>query len=272
MSITFNYKNFRKQTINRFLMLKGYSDNNIYYLIKNKNVLANNKPVLDKNEIIEAKNIISVTLNDEENTLIECKENIKIVYEDKYLLIVDKDKYDDVEPTKENNETSLANKVTYYFNQNNIKSKIHLVNRLDKLTSGLIIIAKNQYIHNLMQRVEIHKKYLALVKGKTDKNGLIKVNIARQENSIKRIVDPNGKESLTYYKRLEYKNDQSLLNLTLLTGRTHQIRVSCAHINHPLVGDPLYSDDTQENMFLRAYKLNFIHPISKKKISITLTH
>lgn len=272
MSITFKYKNNRKQNINRFLLIKGYSDNNIYYLIKNKNILVNNEVVKDKNHVVEAKSIVSVTLNDEENELIECKEKINIVYEDQYLLIVDKDKYDDVEPTKENNTTSLANKVTYYFNQNNIKSKIHLVNRLDKLTSGLVIIAKNQYIHNIMQRVNISKKYLALLKGRINKNGYINVKISKQEDSIKRIVDENGKESITYYKRVEYENDTSLANITLLTGRTHQIRVSFAHINHPLVGDPLYGSDEIENMYLRAYKVSFIHPITHKKIKITLTH
>ena len=105
-----------------------------------------------------------------------------------------------------------------------------------------------------------------------NKNGYINVKISKQEDSIKRIVDENGKESITYYKRVEYENDTSLANITLLTGRTHQIRVSFAHINHPLVGDPLYGNDEIENMYLRAYKVSFIHPITNKKIKITLTH
>ena len=80
MNITFNYKNIRTQNINRFLLLKGYSDNNIYYLIKNQNVLVNNEIVKDKNFIVAAKAKVSVTLNDEENELLECEENINIVY------------------------------------------------------------------------------------------------------------------------------------------------------------------------------------------------
>ena len=271
MSITFNYKSYRKININKFLLNKGYSDNNIYYLIKNQNVLVNGNIVKDKNHLLAFNSKVKVTLNDEENNLLSYDKPLDIVYEDKYFIIVNKEKYDDVEPKKENNETSLANKVTHYFKVNGIKSKIHLVNRLDKLTSGLVIIAKNQYIHNLFSKVKIDKRYIALVKGKVS-NGIIKVNIYRNGNDIKRVVDEKGKPSVTKYKLLSSKDHNSLIDIKLLTGRTHQIRLSMSHINHPLVGDPLYSNDEQENMYLKAYYLSFIHPITKKKINIKLTH
>lgn len=272
MNITLKYKNYIKQSINKFLLSRGYSDNNIYYLIKNKNVLVNGELVKDKNHFLTFNSVIKVTLNNEDNTLIpyECK--LDIVYEDEYLLIVNKEKNVDVEPTKANNDTSLANIVTHYFKNNNIKSKIHLVNRLDKLTSGLVIIAKNQYIHNLMQNIKIDKRYLSLVKGKTNKKGTIKVKIDRVVGSIKREVNNTGKLSITKYKIVKYEDSNSLVDIKLLTGRTHQIRLSFAYINHPLVGDPLYGTDTKENMYLKAYYLSFIHPIYKKKIKVKLTH
>lgn len=270
MSITFNYKNYIKKNINEFLLSKGYSDDNIFYLIKNKNVKVNNKIVNDKNYLLSFNATICVTLNEEVNELYRCNKTINIVYEDDYLLIVDKEKYDDVEPTKSNYESSLANKVSYYFDSKNIKSKIHLVNRLDKLTSGLVIIAKNQFIHNLMSKVNIEKKYVTLVKGKINKKGLIKVKIKKEDDSIKRIISNDGKLSLTKYRLIEYVNDNSLVDVKLLTGRTHQIRVSFESINHPLIGDPIYSKDEKENMLLRAYFLKFIHPITKKKLVINV--
>lgn len=272
MNITLKYKNYIKQSINKFMLSKGYSDNNIYYLIKNKNVLVNGELVKDKNHLLTFNSVIKVTLNNEDNTLIPYESRLDVVYEDEYLLIVNKEKNIDVEPTKLNNESSLSNMVTYYFKINNIKSKIHLVNRLDKLTTGLVIIAKNQYIHNLMQNVKIDKRYLALVKGKNNKKGTIKVKIDRVVGSIKREVNNTGKLSITKYKLVKYDNDNSLIDIKLLTGRTHQIRVSFAYINHPLVGDPLYGTDTKENMYLKAYYLSFIHPIHKKKIKVKLTH
>ena len=177
MNITLKYKNYIKQSINKFLLSRGYSDNNIYYLIKNKNVLVNNELVKDKNHLLTFNSVIKVTLNNEDNTLIPYESKLDIVYEDEYLLIVNKGKNVDVEPTKANNDTSLANIVTHYFKKNDIKSKIHLVNRLDKLTTGLVIIAKNQYIHNLMQSIKIDKRYLALVKGKTNKKEQLKLKL-----------------------------------------------------------------------------------------------
>lgn len=267
--ITFNYKNYKKQTINSFLLKKGYSDNNIYYLIKNKKVLVNKEIVKDKNHLLSFFDEIKVTLLDEENTLLKYESSLDVVYEDKYFLIVNK-LYDiDVEPTKLNNESSLANMVSYYFYKNNIKSKIHLVNRLDKLTTGLVIIAKNQYIHNLFSKVKITKKYLAKVKGKTNKKGTIKIRIEKDENSIKRIVTDNGKLCITKYKTLSFDGNNSLVEIDLLTGRTHQIRVSFAHINHPLVSDSLYGSKEDEDMYLKAYYLKFKHPITNKTIKIT---
>lgn len=268
MSIFFKYKNYFCNNIKEFLLKKGYSENNIFYLIKNKNVIVDGSIVKDKNHYLKFNSIINVTLNEEYNHIISYKADLDILYEDKYILIVSKPINMDVEPTKCNYDKSLSNIISYYYKKNNIKSKIHLVNRLDKLTSGIIIIAKNQYIHNLFKNVKIIKKYQAFVSGKINKKGVIKVKIKKEDNSIKRMVCDDGKLSITKYKLVKYINENSLVDIKLITGRTHQIRVSFAHINHSLINDPLYSSYINGNMYLNAYYIKFIHPISKRRVVI----
>lgn len=268
--IEFKYVTRKKITINEFLLSKGYSDNNIYYLISNENVIVDGNKIGSKNFMLEGKCNIVVILLDEKATIPATDKEIEILYEDKYLLAVNKKENLDVEPTINNYDQTLANYVLAYFNKNEIYSNIHLINRLDKLTSGIVLIAKNQYIHNLFKNVKISKKYQALVEGKTSKKGNIKIGISKDENSIKRIVDENGKKCETKYKLIKFDGKNSLVDIELVTGRTHQIRLSFASINHPLVGDSLYNPNYQEKdtMYLKAYEVSFVHPILKKKIKI----
>ena len=268
--IKFEYVCIIPKTINEFLLKKGYSENNIYNLIKNQNVTVNGKIVTSKHDKLNFLSEIVVVLNDELSTLPINKTEINVVYEDDYILIVDKPYNLDIEPTKSNYIDNLATMVNHYFVSHNIKSKVHFINRLDKLTSGLVIVAKNQYIHNLFSKIKIGKQYYALVEGNVKKYGSIRVNIKRDGDSIKRIVAKDGKPCITLYNKIGYQHGMSLVNIKLLTGRTHQIRVSFAHINHPLVSDPLYNEKRHDTltMYLRAYSLFFIHPISKKIIRI----
>ena len=270
--IKFEYASYFKCSLVKFLKKKGYSDKNIYYLIYNNNIYINNIVVKDKQVVLPLKKaIVTVYLNDEENTLPINENSIDIVYEDEYLLIVNKPYNLDIEPTKRNYTNNLASEVSYYFKTNDIKSKIHLVNRLDKLTTGLVIIAKNQYIHNLFKKVKITKKYQALVRGKVKRKGIIKIRIAKDNDSIKRKENINGKLCISKYKLIKYENDNSLVDVLIKTGRTHQIRVSFKSISHPLVNDPLYDNSlSNDNMFLKAYYLRFIHPITKKRIIVTI--
>ena len=253
--IKFEYISYFKCSLVNFLKKKGYSDKNIYYLIYNNNIYINNIVVRDKQVILPLKKtIITVYLNDEDNTLPIKRSNIDIIYEDEYFLIVNKPYDLDIEPTKRNYTNNLASEVSYYFKTNDIKSKIHLVNRLDKLTTGLVI-----------------KKYQALVKGKVKRKGIIKIRLAKDNNSIKRKEDINGKLCISKYKLIKYENGNSLVVVLIKTGRTHQIRVSFKHINHPLVNDPLYDKAlANDKMYLKAYYIRFIHPITKKRIIVTI--
>ncbi len=252
-------------------MKKGYSEKNILQLFSNQCITVNGAIILDKRYILPFKKVkIEVVLCDEESSLPVYPENINILYEDPYLLIVDKPSNMDIEPTKANYENNLACRILSYYKEKNIHSKIHFVNRLDKMTSGLVIVAKNQYIHHLFSKINIKKFYIAKVEGKTPKKGTIKIKIKKSSDSMKRIVSPDGKKCVTQYKRIFYQDNESLVKIRLLTGRTHQIRVSFLFIGHPLVNDMLYNPrSSAKEFYLRAYKVVFKHPVTKKLCNFT---
>lgn len=270
--IHFVYRCYKSQNIVDFLHKKHYSDKNIYYLILNKNIIIDNIYVTDKQTKVPLFAKVEVTLNDEECNLKTYLDKIEIIYEDNYVLVTNKPAGMDVEPTKANFENNLSTRVHQYYITNLINSKIHLVNRLDKLTSGLVIFAKNQYIHHLFQFVKIHKYYLAEVEGKTSRKGTIFLRLKKDEHSIKRVVSEDGKECLTKFKRVRYQNNKSIVKIKLLTGRTHQIRVSFAHVNHPIIGDPLYNPNYREDQKMRlcCYKMCFFHPVKKQWINLRI--
>ena len=168
----------------------------------------------------------------------------------------------------------LSGMIYKYFKENNIKSTVHFVNRLDYETSGLIIIAKHQYIHHLFNYVKINKYYYCIVENiLKDKKGIIDKPILKLENDPKkRIIDEKGKRSITEYEVIKEFNNFSLINVHLLTGRTHQIRLHFSSIGHPLIGDTLYNStfDNNGDILLFSYHLDFIHPITNKEINITL--
>jgi len=202
--------------------------------------------------------------------------DLDILYEDDGMLIVNKPPFIPVHPSMEHYEDSLSNGVKYYFDTINLKRKIRPVNRLDKNTSGIVIFAKNEYIQEClvkqMKSGTYEKIYLALVDGIIDKEKqIIDAPIARKEDSIiERCVSSTGYTAITIIELLKSFYDYSLIRCTLKTGRTHQIRVHTSYIGHPILGDDLYGKKSDEinRQALHAYKINFIHPISKEKIKI----
>jgi len=268
-SIELKYTSTKRVRISTFLSTRGFGSQNIFQLIKERHVLVDGVEIKGKGEMVNIGSNVIVTLNPETNSLTQNNTPIKVVYEDDYILIVNKPYNLDVEPSLHTEVNNLSSMVSYYFSTHNIQSKIHLVNRLDKLTSGLVIIAKNRYIKNLFTQTKIRKKYLALVEGITKSKGVIINKIMKDEESSKRIVHPNGKECMTSYKKLSSFEDSSLCEVVIFTGRTHQIRVSMASIGHPLVNDPMYNEKpVTGEMFLRAYYLKFKHPITGEIIEI----
>lgn len=202
---------------------------------------------------------------------------LDIVYEDDAFLVVNKSSGVPVHPSMEHFEDSLSNGIKYYFDKIGLKKKIRPVNRLDKDTSGLVIFAKNEYIQEClvkqMQAKEFIKEYIAICAGNLEKrSGIINAPIARKENSIiERCIAESGASAITHYEVIKSYNNYSVVKCILQTGRTHQIRVHMAHIGHPLLGDTLYGLPSPliNRQALHAYKITFIHPITKQKLEFT---
>jgi 23S rRNA pseudouridine1911/1915/1917 synthase len=176
---------------------------------------------------------------------------LDILYEDGDVLVLNKPPFIVVHPTKTHLTNTLANGIAFYFKSNNIQKKIRFVNRLDMDTSGIIIIAKNSYAHQYVQKQmedqSIVKKYNAIVAGQFPYDeGTINLPIGKKEKGdIKRKVFNEGKNALTKFKKLkDFGKNGSLLEVELITGRTHQIRVHFNHYNNPLVGDSLYGESS----------------------------
>ena len=195
---------------------------------------------------------------------------VKVLYEDEYMLAVDKPTNMPTHPSRGNSLPTLANAVMGMYGGDFV---FRSVNRLDRDTSGIVLIAKDQMTSNLLSRAmkagKFGKKYLCLVDGvPCPSAGLIDAPIEREcEGSIKRIVREDGKRALTEYRVLEPREDGAICEITLYTGRTHQIRVHMAYIGHPLTGDYLYGVRGVE-YFLRCTELKLPHPYTGEELVI----
>ena len=254
------------------------SDKLMAKLKNEKKIFLNDKPVY-VTERVNINDLIRINLNFEEESenIISIKMNLKILYEDEYLLIVDKLPFMPVHPSSNNYENTLSNGIKYYFETNNLNIKIRPVNRLDKDTSGIVVFAKNQYIQEVlikqMKTNDFKKEYIAVLEGNFEED-YIKVDapIGRKENSIiERQITNDGADSITEFYVLKRFENYTLVKCLLLTGRTHQIRVHSKHIKHPIIGDSLYGNKSNliNRQALHSNKIQFIHPISNKQISIT---
>lgn len=267
------YENVKQVLKEEFLI----SDRLIIKLKNSKQIYLNNLPTF-VNQEFKNSDIVSVNLDFEETSdnIVPTKIDLNILYEDDGLLIIDKPPFMPVHPSMDHYEDSLSNGVKYYFNSINLKRKIRPVNRLDKNTSGIVIFAKNEYVQEcLVKQMKANifeKEYIALLEGIVDKhNQIIDAPIARKENSIiERCVNPNGDNAVTIIELIKTSTNYSLVKCTLKTGRTHQIRVHTSYIGHPILRDDLYGQKSEliNRQALHAYKVSFIHPISKKKLKI----
>ena len=284
MNIKVNEENVGKR-IDSFIPMvqEDISRSMVQKLIEQKNIKVNGK---------ETKHSYKLKLNDEIEIFVpEAKEidlkaqdiPLNVIYEDNDIIVINKPKGMVVHPANGNPDGTLVNAV-----MNKCKDSLSgiggeirpgIVHRLDKDTSGAIIVAKNDKAHialsEQLKNHEVKKTYLALVRGIiTENEATINMPIARSKKDRKKMdVDKNGKEAITHFKVLgRYKNKYTLLQINLETGRTHQIRVHLSHIGYPIIGDEVYSNGKNEwnvsGQCLHAWKLEFIHPITGKKISL----
>lgn len=205
---------------------------------------------------------------------------IEVVYEDDYYLVVNKAARMLVHPTTKEPKGTLAAGVLYYFREKGERHAFHPMHRLDRNTSGLVLIAKVPQAQYLLTQKSgeklFHREYLAVAQGRlTPKSGTIDLPIARALPSIiLRKISPEGKRAVTHYETLGTWDEEgrafSLLNLRLETGRTHQIRVHLAALSAPLLGDDLYGGqmDKIKRQALHACRLKFIHPFTKEEINL----
>jgi len=255
----------------------GFSSRLMTKLKVNEGVHLNGKPVKMYAKA-EAGDHITVNLPIEKSEFEPENIPVNVVYEDDYILILNKQPGYVVHPTKGHPCHTIANGIMNYLIQNNKSFKIRFINRLDMDTSGLLVIAKNSHCQDdfakQMSGNGVTKKYVAIVKGIMEKdNEIIDLPIDKeQEDHVKRAVVEGGYPSVTHYKVLErFAKGYTMVELLLETGRTHQIRVHMSHIGYPVLGDVLYGEAAVwliERQALHAKYLSFKHPVTGRFMEV----
>ncbi len=262
-----------------FLKTQEYSHAVLTHIRKTKGgILLNGIPVFSSVRVKE-NDLLTITLTDPASSeqIVPVSLPIHIIYEDEDLLVLNKEADQPIHPSVHNYDNTLANGLVWYFAQKGEPFVYRCINRLDRDTTGLLIVAKNMLSAAILSEMGKHRQlsreYLALAQGKVPEEGIIDAPIARADSSvIARCIDfQNGESAVTHFKRLSFRDDLdlSLVSLKLETGRTHQIRVHMKYIGHPLIGDFLYHPDFRliGRQALHSYKLSFLHPISKIPLS-----
>ena len=247
--------------------------------LKKNNLIFLNGSVANIKEPINSNDMVEISLDyDEDNTnIVPVKMDLKIVFEDDWLLILNKPAGYPIHPSMLHFEDSISNGVKYYFDSINLHKKIRPVNRLDKDTSGIVIFAKNEYAQEClvrqMKQNEFVKEYIAVCCGKFDSLvGTVNAPISRKDGSIiERCVNQNGDYAVTRYDVVQSNSNMSVVHLRIDTGRTHQIRVHMSYLGHPIVGDTLYgtASDLINRQALHSSSVTFYHPVTKQRLSFT---
>lgn len=259
-------KILQKWRISRSLLIK---------LKKNQQIYLNGNPVR-VNTIVNLGDILTVYLDVNEISSVEPEPlPLQIIYEDQDILLLDKPAGMLVHPTNGQYSGTLANGVIHYLQKQGYPPCFRPIHRLDRDTSGLIIIGKNQYASSILakqakQKV-LQREYLTIVEGRITKDtGTIDAPIARKSSSIiEREVSQKGQASITHYSVIQRLPSATLLKISLETGRTHQIRVHMAYIGHPIVGDTLYGKASSyiTRHALHSNSASFFHPRTNKFMS-----
>ena len=239
-------------------------------------ILVNNQPQ-HTDFAVKTGDIITVLLNEPQPEYPAEDGPLSVIYEDDHILVVDKPAGMLIHPSRSCFSGTLANFVLGYYQKSGQNSAFHPITRLDRDTFGIVLLAKNSHIHALMQGTALRKTYYARVFGKPEgDSGSIDAPIARRPlPSLLRYVGPEGKACLTRYQVLHRQENSAKLALEPVTGRTHQLRVHCAYMGWPILGDPQYgsveSQDFSAKLGLQyqqlcAKRLEFVHPITGENL------
>jgi 23S rRNA pseudouridine1911/1915/1917 synthase len=260
-----------------FLLAKmgGMSRNSVKSLLAHRQVMVNNKVTTQFNLPLQSNDIVSVNSG---RGNIELKHpKLKIIFEDEYLIVVEKKEGLLTVTTGNNDETTAFSILKNYVKKSSPQNRIYVVHRLDLETSGVILFAKTQEVQMILRenwhRIVTRRIYMALVEGKIEKEEDTIVSwLTENEKSLKihsSSFDNGGKQAITHYKCVKSNNNYSLLEIELETGRKNQIRVHMQGIGHPIVGDRKYGSGINpiNRLGLHARLLSFYHPISTEVVS-----
>lgn len=281
MNRIFHYQiteNEQGTTVLDFLRKKGFSRHILSSMKADKEALTRNGQRIGGREQLLAGDHFRVRLLEtvDSDGIVPVSMPLSILYEDEDILVINKPADMPVHPSIGNYTNTLANGVAAYLDAKDEHSPFRCINRLDRDTSGALILAKNAFsaavLSTQMRNRQIRRTYLAVVEGITPPNGAIFAPISRVDDSvIERHVDfLRGEPAVTHYERLEVKNEHSLLEIHLETGRTHQIRVHMGYIGHPLPADYLYHPvyDCFKRQPLHSLQLEFRHPVTDKPMCL----
>lgn len=252
------------------------SRSKIQKLLKQNKIIVNDQ-VEKSSYLIKLGDIIDIDSELDFDIKIEANDiPLDIVYEDQYLMIINKKSGMVVHPAPGHYTDTLVNALLYHFNiKETTNIRVGIVHRLDKDTSGLMIVAKDdemlEKLSNMIKEKKVKRHYLALVEGLIlHDSGTIDAPIGRDINTREKmmVTDINSKEAITHFKVLKRYKENTLVECILETGRTHQIRVHMAYINHPIVNDPIYNKKkaTEFGQMLHSKSIEFIHPVTGKNI------
>lgn len=271
-------KEYDGLSIKEFLKKQNYSDQLIIALKKMEQSILVNDVWCYVNHILCNHDQLVIKIKEQglSEKISPVSLPLSIVYEDDDLLVLNKAANMPIHPSMKHRHSTLANAVMYYYLSKGCPFTFRCVNRLDKDTSGLTIIAKNMLSASILSTQVANKaltrEYLAIVNGiPTTLNGTIDAPIARVSDSIieREVNQITGETAITHYHTLKTYTSLALLSLTLETGRTHQIRVHLKHMNHPIIGDFLYNPDFTyiQRQALHSYRLSFSHPITHEPLT-----
>lgn len=276
---------FEGYKISSFLKTRHYSSQNLVDLRKREDSVVLNGRIVFQNTKLKAGDELTIHIVEEEvsKNIPPVDLPLSIIYEDEDLVVVNKPAGMPIHTSMNNYDNTLANALAFYYEKQGKPFVYRCINRLDRDTSGLTVIAKHAVSAGILGSMVaaksngdetlpgLSREYLALVRGRIEPaEGTIDAPLARKEESImERVVDyQRGERAVTHYRTIDFLNGHSLVSLQLETGRTHQIRVHMKHIGYGLIGDYLYNPDMEwmTRQALHSYRLKFVHPMTNQEM------